>query len=200
MKFKILSIFFLIILLTACSNNEEIQKEASQNINSSSQIETPLEADDYENPFSFDYLELEGSDILTGEEIDSSIFQNSKITMVNVWATFCQPCVEEMPEIVKLNKESTGDYQTLGIAIDTLYGSMENQVKAKEILQSSEAKFLNITPTIEFAQSHYQDFQSVPTTFFVDNEGKVIGPVRLGAGSYKDYKNLIEQTLLSIEK
>ena len=34
---------------------------------------------------------------LDGKKVDKSIFQEADVTMVNVWATFCNPCLEEMP-------------------------------------------------------------------------------------------------------
>lgn len=200
MKLWKLFVILLIPLLTACFNEGKSETPITETPTLESQEQANFGTMDFENPFSFDQLDLEGSDVLGGNKIDSSVFQNSEITMVNVWATFCKPCVDEMPDIAKLHNESTEDVQILGIVIDTLDGSMENQMKAKEILESSQANFLNLTPSIEFAQNHYQDFQSIPTTFFVDREGKVIGPVRLGAGGYQDYKILIEQALSSMEK
>lgn len=34
---------------------------------------------------------------LDGNEIDQSILEGYDLTMVNIWATFCQPCIREMP-------------------------------------------------------------------------------------------------------
>ena len=36
---------------------------------------------------------------LEGNEVDHSLFEDYKLTMVNVWATFCTPCISEMPEL-----------------------------------------------------------------------------------------------------
>ena len=36
---------------------------------------------------------------LEGNTVDQSILADHKLTMVNVWATFCTPCLSEMPEL-----------------------------------------------------------------------------------------------------
>ena len=41
---------------------------------------------------------------LYGKKINSDIFKNNKITMVNIFTTWCNPCIEEMPDIAKLYK------------------------------------------------------------------------------------------------
>ena len=42
---------------------------------------------------------------LEGVEVDQSIFSDYKLTMVNVWATFCTPCINEMPDLGELAAE-----------------------------------------------------------------------------------------------
>ena len=36
---------------------------------------------------------------LDGNKITSDIFSNNIITMINIWGTFCGPCIREMPEL-----------------------------------------------------------------------------------------------------
>ena len=42
---------------------------------------------------------------LDGNKVDSSIFANNKVTLVNVWNVGCTPCVNEIPDLDKLNSE-----------------------------------------------------------------------------------------------
>ena len=37
-----------------------------------------------------------------GNEVDKSLFEGHRPTMVNIWATFCNPCLSEMPELGEL--------------------------------------------------------------------------------------------------
>lgn len=205
---KLRKLLFLVplaflFILTSCENQnkaEQSQETSSSNTTGENQIasieENPSSSS---SPFSFDHIELEGSDLFTGDHIDNSIFQNVDVTMVNVWGTFCQPCIVEMPDIAKLHEEGNTEFQVLGIVIDTVNTSMENHQMAQDILKNSQAKFPNLTPSISFSQKYFQDFQIIPTTFFVDKEGKVIGQVNLGAASYEEYKALIREALESLK-
>ena len=53
---------------------------------------------------------------LDGKKVDKSIFQEADVTMVNVWATFCNPCLEEMPYLAELSKEyDSKNVQIIGL-------------------------------------------------------------------------------------
>mgnify|MGYP001775781800 CR=1 FL=1 len=41
---------------------------------------------------------------LAGDEIDKTIFEGHDLTVINVWATSCKPCLSEMPELAKLSE------------------------------------------------------------------------------------------------
>ena len=54
----------------------------------------------------------------TGEQVSASSFDGS-ITLVNFWATWCEPCREEMPMLVDLHKAyAPSGFQVVGVAID----------------------------------------------------------------------------------
>ena len=58
---------------------------------------------------------------LEGVEVDQSIFSDYKLTMVNVWATFCTPCINEMPDLGELAAEySDQGVRIVGLVLDTL--------------------------------------------------------------------------------
>ena len=42
---------------------------------------------------------------MDGNEVTSGIFSESKLTMINVWATYCNPCLNEMPDLGELSEE-----------------------------------------------------------------------------------------------
>lgn len=55
-----------------------------------------------------------------------------KILLVNFWATWCPPCVEEMPELVALQKEmGARNVQIIGIGIDSAANITEFSIKHK---------------------------------------------------------------------
>ena len=58
------------------------------------------------------------SETLDGEKVTEEIFQQADLTMVNIWATFCGPCIQEMPDLAQLSEE----YQDKGVQIIGLIG------------------------------------------------------------------------------
>ena len=60
-----------------------------------------------------------------GNKVSSEILKGKKVTMVNIWGTFCTPCIKEMPDLEKLNKEyADKGFQVVGIVCDVaVYGN-----------------------------------------------------------------------------
>lgn len=50
-----------------------------------------------------------------GNEVSESIFADKDVTVVNVWATFCQPCIQEMPELAAWAEELPGTGDNHGV-------------------------------------------------------------------------------------
>jgi thiol-disulfide isomerase/thioredoxin len=61
---------------------------------------------------------------VTLEDIDAAgvaaLVKNptNKLRLINVWATWCVPCVAEFPDLVKLMKEQAGDFEVITISMD----------------------------------------------------------------------------------
>lgn len=127
---------------------------------------------------------------LEGSEIDSSILKSSKITMVNVWGIFCQPCIDEMPDLQSLYEEVRGDgVNIIGIVSDT--PDKDNEELAKRILSTKGVEYTNIIPDETIMKNVLHNISAVPTTFFVDEEGNIIGDLVVGARSKEQYKTEI---------
>ena len=58
---------------------------------------------------------------LEGNEVTEAILSDCEVTMLNVWGTFCGPCLSEMPELGELNREyqEAGEsFQVVGLVMD----------------------------------------------------------------------------------
>lgn len=131
---------------------------------------------------------------LEGSEIDSSILKSSKITMVNVWGTFCKPCIDEMPDIQSLYEEVRGDgVNIIGIVSDT--PDKDNEELAKKIISTKGVEYTNIIPDETIMKNVLDNISAVPTTFFVDEEGNIIGDLVVGSRSKEQYKTEIMDRL-----
>ena len=139
---------------------------------------------------------------LDGEKIDESIWSGKKLTMVNIWATFCGPCINEMPELGALSKEYGGQgVQIVGIVIDVLtsQGISDSQVDlAKDIVAQTSADYTHLLPSGDLIAAKLKDVSSVPETIFLDENGKQVGTSFLGARSAEEWRAVIDGLLTEV--
>lgn len=140
---------------------------------------------------------------IDGNAVDQSIFADYKLTMVNVWATFCGPCLREMPDLGELAAEyKDKGVRIVGLVSDTLDRNGENDQSqvdyAKEIISDTGADYLHILPSTDLFGLLGQ-ISSVPTTFFVDSEGRQVGSAYMGAREKDDWITIIDSTLEEVQ-
>lgn len=113
---------------------------------------------------------------ISGEDISSDLFKDSKLTVVNVWGSWCGPCVQEIPELQKLYESMKDkDVNVIGLAQDA--GTDLDAVK--EIIDKNKVTYQNIVPegaTEDFVMS----LMAFPTTFFVDSDRNIVGVIQGG--------------------
>ncbi len=73
---------------------------------------------------------------LEGERIELSHFKN-KIVILNFWASWCEPCVEEFPSLISLVKQMKGDVVLLAISADHDRDSLESFIRSFDVRDSS---------------------------------------------------------------
>ena len=135
---------------------------------------------------------------LDKEDIDSSIFAEKDLTVLNVWGTFCGPCINEMPELAEWAKEMPDNVQIVGLVADISGESDDEHIElAKKIMEQSSGEFTNIIPSVDFIPL-LSNVVGVPTTFFINKEGKIVGKPIVGAQVPK-YKAFVEEYLKSLE-
>lgn len=131
---------------------------------------------------------------LDGNTVDNSFFAKQRLTMVNVWGTFCGPCIKEMPDLAQLPTifPST-DFAILGIIADT--PDTDNETTARRLVSSAGARYTNIIPDSSIQTNLLADIAVVPTTFFVSRTGKVVAEVLTGSRTKTAWQAVIEQIM-----
>lgn len=138
------------------------------------------------------------SKTIQGKNIDSSIFKDNKLTMINIWATSCMPCIDEMPELQELYKEvKSKGVNVVGIVADT--PDEDNEALAKSILDKKGAKFDNIIPDKGLHEWILKNVKGTPTTIFVDKDGKIVGTALVGSAIKAEYNAKIDEVLKSVK-
>lgn len=127
---------------------------------------------------------------LTGDPIDQTIFSDHKLTMVNYWATWCGPCVSEIPDLVKISE----DYADKGFALIGVHVDETDLDGVKKFMEEQKISYPIILPEGFFLEM-IQGYQYIPTTLFFDSEGKQVGEAVVGSMSYDDWADLIDLLL-----
>ena len=138
---------------------------------------------------------FEGKD-MEGNVVSSDIFAESKITMVNVWATYCNPCLSEMPGLGELAGEyESGDFQLIGIISDVQEGADQKALDvAANLIKQTNADYSHLLLNESLYYALLTEVTAVPTTFFIDENGVVLDVV-IGARDKTAWKEKIDGLL-----
>jgi len=130
---------------------------------------------------------------LTGETIDDSIVSNNKLTMVNYWATWCGPCVGEIPDLQKIGEE----YADKGFSIIGVLLGDEDYDGARKFLSDNGITYPVVLPEGAFLDLA-SGISAIPTTMFFDADGYQVGETQVGSMSYEDWTGLIDSLLKQV--
>jgi len=144
-------------------------------------------------------LNFTGADLATGMDVDQKVFAPAKLTLVNIWGTFCPPCLAELPDLEKLSKMVMRQrVQVVGVLCDAFNGSNANVQLAKKIIREKNVAYRNFI--LDKNTPWLRAVQAVPTTYIVDARGKVVAGPIVGSRTADEYKALIDQALEKIKK
>jgi thiol-disulfide isomerase/thioredoxin len=121
-----------------------------------------------------------------GERVNFSQSEG-KVVLVNLWATWCPPCVAEMPSLQKL-------YDVYGDKVDFYFVSSEAPLTIEKFIQKKGYTF----PVFIETQSPPKDLltQTIPTTYLISKEGRIIIHETGAANWDSDEVNTILDSLL----
>lgn len=137
-------------------------------------------------------ISFEGTD-LEGNKVTGGIFSQSKLTMVNVWATYCNPCLREMPELGELSAEyQQEEFQIIGVVSDVLEG--DDQTLVESLVEQTGADYTHLLLNESLYHALLTDVSAVPTTFFFDENGALLDTV-VGAMKKSAWEEKIHELL-----
>ena len=170
------------------------------------------EKSDLENTMAFstdsqnvatDLSNLQTMDI-DGKEFSGKDFFDYDLTMVNVFATWCSPCVQEIPDLAEIQKEMKDKgVNIVGVVTDTVDQTGENQEaleKAKLIRERSKAEYPFLIPDKSNFNGRLSGIQAFPETFFVDKKGQIVGETYSGSHNKKAWLEIIEKELAKVKR
>ena len=148
------------------------------------------------------------SSFTTGQSFDStditSIDQNElnsliknregKLLLINIWATWCVPCREEFPDLVKLSKLYQNELDLVAISVDFIE---DIETKIKPFLKQNKVEFpvyLNGFKNDEQLINYFSKAWNgaIPATFIYNQQGRKAKFLE-GKHSFKSFSSLIEK-------
>ena len=174
--------------LWACSSSQDSSSEES----SSSDSSGTTKQETSENGFPVNMPEFSTTD-MDGNKVTNNIFADYDLTVVNFWATYCNPCIDELPELAEWKKELPDNVNLIGLLVDVDEKGSDQYKLAEKIIKETGADYQHLIATEEF-DDLISDLVGVPTTFFVDSTGKIIGEPFAGA-DVDAYKQTVEDYL-----
>ena len=155
-----------------------------------------------ETPTRGDAIGMNISDFVTvdldNNPVDGSIFHENTLTVVNMWATWCGPCLNEMPHFQQLHQvySATPEDDVMMLGVLLINGS-STVSSGKQVLQQNGYTFYNIVHCSTFIDVLYTTDDnntgsvSIPQTIIVDRNG-VVRDHRVGSfSSYAQLNNLV---------
>lgn len=137
----------------------------------------------------FTFADLNGSMVRLSD-------YRGKIVLVNIWATWCPPCIDEMPSMQKLYQEfKDSDFEILAVSVDAHGAKVVAPFMQKHNL--TFPALLDAEATIKEAYGA----TGVPESFIIDRDGilirKIIGPLDWASPEILRYfRNLLQKPLL----
>ena len=147
-------------------------------------------------------FEMTGIDKKTYTE---DMFSEYDLTLVNVFTTWCSPCVNEIPELEKLYQELKDQgVGVTGVVLDTAdsEGNQDEQaIKKAELLQEkTKATYPFLIPDKNMMNGRLQGISAFPETFFVDKNGNIVGETYSGSHTLEEWKEIVEKELSAIKE
>ncbi len=125
---------------------------------------------------------------LDGKSVSSADFKG-KVVVVDFWATWCGPCVHELPGYIELQKK-------LGPQGFTLVGLSLDEISPAQVKKFAAQKGINYPIVMAGAEqvAAFGNFEGIPATFVIDREGKLRFE-KHGAAPIEDLEKTVKNLL-----
>lgn len=129
------------------------------------------------------------------KELEAAVKSGAgKILVVNLWATWCAPCIAEIPDLIKVTRDlADKNVQLIGVAVDE-----PRQGTTK--IASMRSKYFPEFATFARTEGELDDLISVvdpawnevvPTTYIIGRDGKVKSRIQ-GKKSFEEFRAIIQ--------
>ena len=113
--------------------------------------------------------------LVNGKSLKLSDFSN-KVVIINIWATWCGPCMLEMPQLSKLNRE----YKSRGVVIlglATTYNEQNDVKRVKHYLRAQKINYRSIWDDGTLTKTLVEAVHGrsvIPQSFVISKDGRIV--------------------------
>ena len=158
------------LIFGGCSGKEDSSKDSQ----AGSDVETDVESDAELAKFV--------AKTLSGDSYTQDDLAEVDVTLFNFWATYCAPCIREMPEVAEFVKKLPDNVRIVTVCLD----GQGNEEKAEELLAEAGFEGTTLIAGVTFEEDG-GDFKSLcwnimytPTTLVIDADGNIVGDAIIG--------------------
>ena len=180
-------------LITGCGNSEQqaqsgaetAQPEASQDTARTTEASAPEDG-----IINYTVKDLDLNDVALADYV-----KGNKVTMINFWGTFCGPCISEMPDLGEIERKyKDKGFEIVGLTTDVAdpQGNYDESVidDARSIIEDTGITYPVLVAPVQLMEDI--GLQYVPTTYFLDSEGNVLGSAEIGSKPSAEWENVID--------
>ena len=162
-------IFIAFFLLVGVSIGAVINVSDDQMREQSLETLQSSEGRDNHHAVGLNLLDTGSNAVINSEQPLNDIIKDNEVTVVNFFASWCEPCKRETPELNEYAQDTAGEVvQVVGVNIDD---SVQNR---DEFLETYDVQYPVYELTDEAEMTETFKISLMPTTFFVDSSGEVV--------------------------
>ncbi len=158
------------LIFGGCSGKEDSSKDSQAGSDVEADVESEAE------------LAKFVAKTLSGDSYTQDDLAEVDVTLFNFWATYCAPCIREMPEVAEFVKKLPDNVRIVTVCLD----GQGNEEKAEEILAGAGFEGTTLIAGVTFEEDA-GDFKTLcrnimytPTTLVIDADGNIVGDAIIG--------------------
>ncbi len=124
---------------------------------------------------------------LKGNTVSLNVYKGD-IVILNFWASWCAPCIKEMPALQKIHEYyKDKGLQVLGVAV------VSNPEDIPDIVNKTGVRYPILIGNKQLI-ADYGYFTSIPHTFILNRSGQIVHEIS-GRANFREYKRVLQQWL-----